>query len=147
MTKTIIAAMILLTGCADLPRDVEGTMERVRTTKVLRVGFVSGDEQFSGPAHRRFIANVAKETGSKPHVVSGSAETLLPQLERGDLDIVAGDFTATTPWGKRVTIMPTPPRLGVVDGKPAPAAVVRNGENGWVALVHRHADVLKEGRR
>ena len=147
MRPTIIWGALLLAGCSDLPWDSGGTMERVRTSKILRVGLVAGDERVSGKAHRRFMERLAGETGSRPQVTSASAETLLPKLEMGELDIVIGDFTATTPWGKRVAIMPSPPDLGVVNGDPAPAAVVRNGENGWLSLVYRHADVLREGRR
>jgi hypothetical protein len=146
MKAQIAASLLLLSSCSKLPWDSEGTMERVQKTQVLRAGIISEGD---GPQtqERRFLDALARETGSRPTVVEGSTEQLLPQIERGELDVVVGQFAADTPWAKRVTIMPTPRQMGVEDGSAAPAAVIRNGENGWVALVYRHAAVLKEGMR
>lgn len=145
MNAKIMAAVLLLGGCSGLPWDPEGTMDRVKNTKVLRAGIVADGDASPDAAQRRFLQFIADETGSRPRIVAGSTEELLPRIERGELDIVMGRFAADTPWGKRVTIMPTPRQMGVENGDPAPAAVVRNGENGWVALVYKHAPVLKDG--
>ncbi len=141
---TIVAALILVSGCADLPWDAEGTLERVKATKTLRAGVISSGAEASEAVPRQFLARIAAETGSSPQITSGSTEVLLPKIETGELDIVVGHFAADTPWARRVTIMPTPRQMGVKDGAVAPAAVIRNGENGWVALVYRHAETLKE---
>ncbi len=146
MKAKIAAAMLVLTGCAELPWDPEGTLDRVEKSKVLRAGVVSSAGG-TAQTYDRFLELIARETGSETRIARGSAEELLPKIEKGELDIVVGHFAADTPWAKRVTIMPTPRQMGVEDGRPAPAAVIRNGENGWVALVYRHAPVLKEGAR
>ncbi len=79
--------------------------------------------------------------------MTGSAELLLPKLEKGGLDIVVGRFAAETPWQKRVTLLPDS-RRRKNDREALPlAAAVRNGENGWIALVHRHAPILEGANR
>ena len=143
MRTMIVAVLLLAGGCSDLPWDAEGTLERVKATKVLRAGIVSTGSEANDALPKSFLARIATETGSVPALVTGSTEVLLPRIEAGELDIVVGHFAADTPWARRVTIMPTPRQMGVKDGSVAPAAVVRNGENGWVALVYRHAEMLQ----
>lgn len=147
MKAKIVAALLMLSGCADLPWDPEGTMERIQESKVLRVGIISSGNGAPDVPQRRFLSSVASETGSRPHLVTGPAELLLPKLEEGELDIVVGHFAADTPWSKRVTFMPTPGQRGGDDGEPTSAAVIRNGENGWITLVHKHAPILKGASR
>ena len=148
MKAAILPAMlVLLAGCSDIPRDPAGTLERVRQSGLMRIGVVSDagapiDEQDGG-----FIGRLAAETGSRPEITRGAAETLLPAVERGDLDIVIGRFTPDTPWRDRVTLLPQPGWMTSGKGQAAPGVMVRNGENGWIALVHRHAAVLGASAR
>ena len=146
MKANFVVALLMLSGCADLPWDPEGTMERIQESKVLRVGIISSGNGAPDVPQRLFLSSVASETGSRPQLVRGPAELLLPKLEEGELDIVVGHFAADTPWSKRVTFMPTPGQRGG-DGEPTSAAVIRNGENGWITLVHKHAPILKGASR
>lgn len=141
--KTIVATMLLLAGCSGLPWDADGTLERVRRSQVLRAGIIAGETNEPVATERRFLDLMAMDTGSRINLVRGSAEELLPQIERGELDIVIGNFASDTPWTERVTIMPTARQMGARDGESAPAAAVKNGENGWIALVYEHAPALK----
>lgn len=138
---------LLLGGCADVPWDAEGTMDRVRATKVLRAGVIAPNDHDSEGAQRHFIHLLAAATDSRPRIVEGSAEELLPQVESGELDIVTGRFSHDTPWAERVTILPSLKRRRGDDGANLPAAAIRNGENGWVALVHGYAPALRERDR
>lgn len=147
MKAKILAALLMLNGCGDVPRDPEGTVERVQKSKVLRVGVVSSGSAAPDAMQRRFLGLIASETSSKPHFTTGSAELLLPELERGELDIVVGQFAVDTPWSKRVTIMPPARQRNGKDGEPTPAAVIRNGENDMVALIYKHAPILTGGTR
>lgn len=142
--KAIVATMLLLlAGCGGLPWDADGTLDRVRRTQVLRAGIISGGTNEPGVTQRRFLELMAEDTGSRIEVVRGSAEELLPRIEKGELDIVIGHFAGDTPWTTRVTIMPTAKQMGAREGGSAPAAAVKNGENGWIALVYEHAPALK----
>lgn len=147
MKAKIVIAMLMLGGCTELPIDPEGTMERVRGTKVLRAGMIATGNEVLDPPLGHFLNLLASDTGSRPQILPGSTETLLPMLEKGKLDIVVGHLAPDTPWATRVTILPSPQEMKTEDGEPARAAVVRNGENAWVALVYRHAPALKEQPR
>ena len=142
--KTIIVTMLLLlAGCGGLPWDPDGTLERVRRTQVLRAGIIADDPNEPSATQRRFLDLMAADTGSRIKLVRGSAEELLPQIEKGELDIVIGHFASDTPWEQRVTIMPTAKQMGARNGESAPGAAVKNGENGWIALVYNRAPMLK----
>jgi hypothetical protein len=141
--KTIVATMLLLAGCSGLPWDADGPLERVRRSQVLRAGIIAGETNEPIATERRFLDLMAMDTGSRINLVRGSAEELLPQIERGELDIVIGNFASDTPWTERVTIMPTARQMGARDGESAPGAAVKNGENGWITLVYEHAPALK----
>lgn len=134
---------LALVGCANLPWDAEGTMERVQRTKVLRAGVVAPSGGKADLSRQRFLQRLAAETGSETSIRYGSAEALLPSLEEGGLDIVVGDFSVDSPWADRVAIMPSPKQMGAVAGKPAPAAAVRHGENGWLTLIYEHAELMR----
>ncbi len=137
------AALLIVTGCSAIPKDPEGTIERVRQTKVLRAGVISEGNAPHNPSLDRLVGLVAADTGSRPDIVRGSTEALLPMIERGDLDLVVGELARDTSWVTRVTIMPSPEQMKSSDGDPQPVAVVRNGENAWIALIHPRAMFLK----
>lgn len=147
MRIKIVAAMLLLAGCTALPWDPEGTLDRVRGTKVLRSGVIATGNGAPDASLRRFLNLVADNTESRPEILTGSMETLLPMVEKGTLDIVVGRVAPDTPWTTRVTILPSPQEMKTGNGEPARAAVVRNGENAWIMLIHRHALALKEQSR
>lgn len=133
---------LALAACSELPKDPDGTLERVRTSKVLRTGIILEAGNSADSVHRRFLRRVAGETGSQPRIITGSAEQLLPKIERGELDIVVGRFGPSTPWTTRVTIVPAAEETD--EEETASAAIVRNGENRWIALVHKHAQKMED---
>ena len=138
----LAVALWALAGCTDLPKDPEGTLERVRATGVLRVGVIA-DPSPSPPAGR-FLARIAAVTGARPTAMNGSTERLLTELEDGRLDLVIGEMRADSPWSTDVTFILHPDQ----DPKAAsvvPAAAARNGENGWIMLLEREAGLLGGG--
>lgn len=123
-------AAVLLAGCSDYPRDVEGTLDRVRAERIIRVGLVAGT-----PRSERldaFLAALGRASGARPHIVSGSAETLFPRLDDGALDLVIGEFGEASPWVDEVAIIEP-----LVAGEPALGPAARNGENRWIMLVEK----------
>jgi ABC-type amino acid transport substrate-binding protein len=141
MRSAILGALLVTSGCSDIPRDAAGTLDKIRQSGVMRVGIVS-DAARPPEEMERIVAQLAKETGSRPLIAEGSPEALLPKIEDGALDIVIGRFAPDSPWNMRVTFLPALEEMDVKKGVTAPVAAVRNGENDWVELVHGHTSRL-----
>jgi hypothetical protein len=130
----LLAAATALAGCGNLPRDPEGTLDRVRAEHRFAVGQVTGARDGAGQA---VVARVAQATGATPALTTGQLEPLLLQLEEGRLDLVVGGrFDRKTPWSTRVTL--TKP-LSAKDDAVREHLAMRNGENAWITLVERAA--------
>lgn len=139
--RATAAAMMLATGlsaCADIPRDPEGTEDRVRATQVIRLGMVAGAAP--DPAAEETLARLERATGALAERTTGPGEQLLEGLETGEYDLVYGHFAEDSPWAAGVHLG-TPP--GGPDSAPAslrlPRFAFRMGENGWIAEVERAA--------
>lgn len=127
-----LAALLLLAGCGDYPKDIEGTADRIAAAHSFRVGLV-GDR--TPEAAARFIAEVAARTGARPQLIAGSAEPLLARLEAGQLDLVIGEFAKDSPWITDVAILEPLAQRKVGGRDMLLAPVARNGENRWIMLL------------
>ncbi len=132
-------AAALLAGC-DLPRDPEGTYDRVRGG-TLRVGIVAADE--AQPEHasaaredRAAVERFAQELGASPVWMHASAEALFLALERHELDLVIGGVYGDTPWRGRIALSkpagPHPAERGAERRFAIPP-----GENKWLLAINR----------
>ncbi|QPQ54318.1 hypothetical protein IC614_08095 [Allosphingosinicella flava] len=136
-----LVAFLLLAGCDSLPRDPDGTLDRVREAHLLRAGIVAGLADPSGARH--YIRRVAGRTGARAQVEGGSAEHLLARLDAGDLDLVVGEFGAGSPWGLHVSFLPALAERGTPYGNVLLVPAARNGENAWIALLHHEAKAMR----
>ena len=135
-----------LAGCGDFPRDAEGTLDRIRAEREFHIGIIA-----PGPAgadlgkQRLFIRQVAAKAGARPIVETAAAEPLLKRLEEGEIDLVIGEMSAVSPWSKQVTLLP--PLVPASDEPAATSlsALARNGENGWIGLLHGEAVAIGGG--
>jgi polar amino acid transport system substrate-binding protein len=99
--------VLIAAGCGPVPRDPEGTLDRVRGG-TLRVGLVENPPWVvrtagePGGAEAELVRRLAAELGAKPEWVWGGEQAHLEALERFRLDLVAGGLTDDTPWKKRV---------------------------------------------
>lgn len=130
---------LALWGCDRLPRDVEGTTERVMQTQQFRVGLVL-DGQPPSERQQAFVQGVSDATSAWPFLVAGAAEPLLTKLEEGSLDVVVGSMSTKSPWRRKVHFLPPLDGSAAARQPEAVTAMVRNGENEWVALLHREAE-------
>jgi hypothetical protein len=134
-----------LAGCGTMPRDPDGTLDRVRSERLFRVGLIADGGATAGdPETAAFLAAVSRATGARPAVRRGAAEPLLLDLEDGKLDLVIGAVSPKSPWAAEVAILrpiaePTAPRHLIV------TPVARNGENKWIMLLEREADAVAGG--
>ena len=128
--------LLCLAGCGDIPKDPDGTLDRIRSEHVIRVGRVDGGSAADASAWRQVLAQLEASTGGRSVFRSGPLEPFLLELEAGKLDVVVGGrFDEKTPWKTRVTLGPPVGRVETLDGVTASHIVVRNGENAWIMLV------------
>jgi hypothetical protein len=143
----VVVVALLMAGCSSIPRDPDGTLERVSRDRSFSVGIVaSGARDAVDPRPTLFLRRVAARTGAAARVHTGAAERLLSQLEHGELDLVIGELSDRSPWRERVTMLP---KLGApLDGRPDVALTVaaRHGENAWLGLLFEEV-VLAGGAR
>jgi hypothetical protein len=137
-----LCAALALAGCDRLPKDPDGTLDRVRAEHSFRVGLIAtGDTAIGGARETAFVSRVARATGSVPVVKEGASEPLLIELEDGQLDLVVGVLSPESPWLGRVALLrPIGETLAPQHLLLTPVA--RNGENRWIMLLEREAGAL-----
>ena len=107
MRAKVPVLMLLLAACG-LPRDPDGTLERVRGG-TLRVGVVHNPPWASLPrpgeaagVEARLVRALAAEMGARVEWVPGGASALRGELEHRQLDLVIGGLSAADPWGPKL---------------------------------------------
>jgi polar amino acid transport system substrate-binding protein len=104
-TFLLLAAV---TACG-LPRDAEGTMDRVRGG-TIRVGmvvdtpWVTDSAGGAGGVEAALVGEIARGLNARPEWVRAPESKLLEALKTRQLDLVIGGFSAKTPWSKEVAI-------------------------------------------
>ena len=139
----VIAALCVAAAACGLPKDSRGTLDQIRAAREIRVGLVLASP--GAPVHPQAAAllrRLSAATGAGPRVFSGDGEPLLARLEEGELDLVLGRFTASTPWSRLVTLSPPLAKAKQGETEIILAAAMENGENEWIALVEREARAL-----
>jgi polar amino acid transport system substrate-binding protein len=107
--KTLAAALALTLAACGIPRDPEGTLERV-DGGVMRVGVTEaspwvelGAEEPDG-IEARLVEHLAEELDAEIEWVEGSEEELFGALAGRDLDLVVGGLTSKTPWSAEAAV-------------------------------------------
>ena len=132
-------AALALAGCDRLPRDPDGTLDRVRSERSFRVGLIAtGGGRVAAEAESAFIKGVARAAGARPLLEEGASEPLLLDLEDGRLDLVVGPLSSESPWLERVALLP-PIGEGAGPHHVLVTPIARNGENRWIMLLEREA--------
>jgi polar amino acid transport system substrate-binding protein len=105
---TLLAFVVGASGC-DLPRDPEGTLERVRNG-TLRVGVLHEPPWAStaGPVVRgveaQLVNELAEELGANVEWKPGSAQHVLDALEHGAIDLAVGGLLCNLRGGERLAL-------------------------------------------
>jgi polar amino acid transport system substrate-binding protein len=107
--KTLAVALALTLAACGIPRDPEGTLERV-DGGVMRVGVTEappwvglGAEEPDG-IEIRLVESLAEELDAEIKWVEGSEQELFGALTERDLDLVVGGLTAETPWSAEAAV-------------------------------------------
>lgn len=137
-----VAAALSTGGCGGLPRDPEGTLERVRGG-TLRVGIARTEPWTNGSAAAPagieidLVRTVASGLDARVEWVAGGESELIERLERHELDLVAAGLEKTTPWGKRVGLTRPYARWPEERREVGRVLAVAPGENGFLLEVER----------
>jgi polar amino acid transport system substrate-binding protein len=149
----IIVACLLAPACGGLPRDPEGTLQKVQGGH-LRVGLVehppwvvrTGGEPTG--VEVELVRRFAAELHATPEWHWGGGQRHMEALERFELDLVVGGVTDSTPWAKYVGL--TGPYFEETYAVGFPASTAPSKELKGVSVAVRAGDpaayyLLKEG--
>lgn len=142
----IVAAalgLIALAGCGALPRDPDGTTERIARAGVVRVGLAPGAT--ADPRTAALLHAIGAKSRARVATRAGATEPLLVALDAGRLDLVVGWFSKDTPWVSAIALAPALAARGEGDEALELRAAARNGENRWVMLVETESRRLAQG--
>ena len=124
--------VLLLAGCGSVPRDPEGTLDRVRGG-VLRAGYTVAHPWAEGPVDDPtgieidLVEQFASELGATVEWTEGSQAELFEALEVRALDVVVGGYDSSDPWvvsaGVTRPYATTRLTVGIPAGEPAPASL------------------------
>jgi membrane-bound lytic murein transglycosylase MltF len=138
-----LAALLTLPGCAAIPADPEGTLERV-SGGVLRVGmsqhepWTALDDGERSGVEVRLIEEFAAERDADVEWHDGGEEALIGQLHRGELDVVVGGLTEKSPWVDQAALTRPYVVLTSPEGSPEPHVLAaRMGENALLVALER----------
>lgn len=143
----LVIAAFVTAGCEGIPKDPEGTTERVRKEGVFNVGVVAPPGTIAPLKEAEFLKQVELASRAKPKLRYGPAEALLRDLEEGKLDLVMGEFSPKSPWSKSVHFLPPLGEKVTEEGHALLSVAVRNGENQWVAILQREAAAVAGGSK
>ena len=120
----------------DLPRDADGTLERVRGG-VLRAGYSENPPWVSDTAgvERRLIHELANVLGTRVEWVENSESELIEDLHDRKLDLAVGGLTADGTWITRAA--PTRPFHHDSTRKKDHVWAAPPGENAWLVEVEK----------
>jgi polar amino acid transport system substrate-binding protein len=151
--RTFLTLTLPLAIACGLPRDPEGTLDRVRGG-TLRVGFVVDTPWViaagagAGGIEGAIAAELARDLGARIAWTHAAETPLLEALHEGDLDLVIAGLTKSSPWAAKVSFTrPYYIDTTTVHGErtEVPHVVaVRPGENAWQVHVER---VLESRKR
>ncbi|HYZ47123.1 MAG TPA: transporter substrate-binding domain-containing protein [Actinomycetota bacterium] len=128
--KALCAVLLLsMLAACDLPRDAEGTLERVRGG-VLRVGVTESDPWVvlgpEGPSgvEVEIVRSLAAELDAKIEWTEGSVDELAAAVHLRELDLMVGGLTSTSKISSEVTFthpyLTTQVVVAVPSDSPAP---------------------------
>lgn len=147
MLMPLLVGLLGLWGCSEprFPRDAEGSLERVMTQGVLRVGAsenvpwtdVADDGSVSG-AEATILSDYAESLGATVVWTPGAESQLILALDEGRLDVVMGGLRSDSPWASHAAF--TRPHAHSVgpDGEVEELVfALRLGENALLTNVER----------
>jgi polar amino acid transport system substrate-binding protein len=142
------------TGC-NFPRDPMGTLERVQNNGTMRVGIAINEpwtqmeEGKASGVEVELLRSFAEKLGAEAVFMQGTVPELLEAAKQGEVDVVVGGFTDTSPGvreqkeaGMSRPYLTTRSLVGVPPGRPT--FDDPSGQEVAVASVDATAALLRE---
>ncbi len=131
-----LVSALALTACDALPRDPDGTSDRVAQSGRFTVALADPSLR-ADPLVTSLIRDVERRSKARAQWQGGSGETLFKHLDDDRLDLVIGRFRADTPWATMAAFGPPLASHGESKDRLELKAAMRNGENRWIMTVER----------
>jgi ABC-type amino acid transport substrate-binding protein len=139
--RTIATALLsFLSAACNIPKDPEGTSERIASTHELRVGitdnppWVSATQGEPAGIEAELVRKFAESVQADVLWTTGSESMLVEALKRRELDVVIGGFEKRTQWSSQAGI--TQPFAEDAEGKKH-VFLAAPGENGFILKLDR----------
>ena len=148
MSKGLVLLCALLSGCGlSIPTDPEGTLDRVRSTQVLRVGasprpgWVEMSDR-GDPTGREpeIVQRFADHLGVDVEWTVAGEEHLVALFEDGELDMAVGGVTEQNPWVEKVGLTRPYVEVKTRGTTEAHVMMVPMGENAFQSELERWLD-------
>ena len=167
LIRALLAALVAVTlgACGSLPRDPNGTLERVQAQGVLRVGaspahglvVIDGngdandnsngesDDNSSGESvggrEAELAEGFAQEVGAEVRWVPGGESELVAAMERGELDLIIGGLHDDSGWAEQISLTRPYSESTEADGTTVRHVLaVPLGENAMLVRLERYLD-------
>lgn len=144
----LLCTALLVSGCGvSIPTDPEGSLDRIRSTHVLRVGASPSPEWVEvsdgGPPTGRepeLVEAFAEHLGAEVEWTVGGEEHLVTLLEEGELDLAVGGVTEDNLWVDKVALTRSYLEVEVDGSTESHVMMVRMGENALQSELERWLD-------
>ncbi|WP_405219225.1 transporter substrate-binding domain-containing protein [Agrococcus sp. Ld7] len=140
------AAAILLGGCASIPADPDGTLERVQGG-TLRVGVtenapwvVLGEGDDPTGTEPELVRAFAERVDAEVEWTQGSETRLADALEGGELDLVVGGLLDDTPWAEVAAVTRPYAEVNTANGTERHVMLTPMGENAFLVELETFLD-------
>lgn len=145
-----LLALASLVACGSIPRDPDGTLERVRAEQLLRVGAspAEGSVAFEGDSasgrEAELAVDFAEELGAEVSWTLGGEGELVAAMERGELDLLVGGLQADSPWADKVSLTRPYRESTELDETIKHVLAVPLGENAMLVRLERFLDAVDQ---
>lgn len=142
----IATAASMLVGCASIPADPDGTLDRARGG-TLRVGVtesapwvvLSEDGEPTG-TEPELVRAFAERIDAEVEWTQGSETRLTDALESGELDVVIGGLLDDTPWAQSAAVTRPYAEVSTADGTERHVMLTPMGENALLVALETFLD-------
>jgi polar amino acid transport system substrate-binding protein len=142
VSSLIVSFLACTLLACQLPRDADGTLDRIRRERIARIGIAEAPPWSSvaigtvNGVEPALVTEMLRRLGASPRWVRGGESDLLRDLRKRRLDLVIGGLTDSAPWSKEVAF--TTPFYTDTARDLKHVLAVAPGENAWLVHVERY---------